>query len=301
MAILNVDCQLNVVLLICDVLSEVGPTPKDQLVKLCMSGVEKDPNNRTIGSINQLNDKGEGAGLFHEDTSNNQTISFSDNYKEIINWSQLDRLKNLPKFLRRIIFANNLKDDFMTSNEGTNDINRAFAWLLAQNVYTMSLDNRPMFELERNQLQKKKERVLDDNSSRTPNMREWGAFLGFIDQSSSDKGMVDPTGAIKDVLSDIFGKKNELKAKNFINYLNEALPVLDGGKFRIAVENCLNSNVWSKPEDGVLSTSLSRSLWRLHNNPTVPFFLDDRSDAGALGLDLPQDGSPKNFSDVRRS
>ncbi|MDC0189755.1 protein DpdG [Rhodospirillales bacterium] len=298
MAILNVDCQLNVLLLICDVLSEVGPTPKKELVTLCVSGVENDPNKRTLGSINQFNNIGEGVGLFDEDT--NQTISFAKEYQEIDKCPPQERLEKLPKLLRRAIFSNQLKDDFMTSNEGSNDINRAFAWLLSQDVYTMSLANNPMFELEREQFKKTRERVLDDNSSRTRNMREWGTFLGFIDQSSND-AIIDPTRAIQETLPDVFGRKKELKAEEFIKRLAEELPPLDGGKFRNAVEKCLDTKSWNKPEDGVLSKSLSRALWRLHKNPKTQFQMEPRADAGSWGLDLPQGANPRSFSHVRGS
>jgi len=300
MAILNVEVQLNVVLLICDVLAKIGPTPKDELIKLCMSGVKKDPNERTKGSINQFNDQGDGAGLFNEDKNMNDTISFADDYKELAECSNQERLEKLPKILRRVIFKNKPKKDFMISNVGTNDINRTFAWLLAQDVYKTSLANKHLFNLERTQFRKGEERVLDDNTSRPRNMREWATFLGFIDQSSDD-GVIDPTGVIKETLSDIFGRKGELKANEFVDLLKETLPVLDGGSYRNLVEKSLDTAFWNKPKEGVLSKSLSRALWRLDKDPSVKLILDDRSDAVAVGLDLPRGGTPMSFSHVRRN
>ncbi len=300
MAILNSDCRLNAVLLISGVLAQLGPTPKKELVERCMPGVENDSNERILGTINAFNDVLNGAGLFQESKERDSTISFAEEYEDVSGWSDWERLEKFPEILRSVIFKNTAKKDFMSSNSGTNDINRVFAWLLAQNVYTASLSNAPLFDLEKNQIRESEKRVLDDNTARTPNMREWGVFLGFIGQSD-DGEIIDPTGAIRDSIPNIFGEENELEATEFIDLLKNRLPVLDGGKYRKIVEKSLDPAVWEKPKDGFLSTSLSRALWRLDKDPSAKFVLDDRSDAGSIGLELPPDGSPTRFSHVRKT
>ena len=46
--------------------------------------------------------------------------------------------------------------------------------------------------------------------------------------------------------------------------LAEVLPVLDGGSYRKKVESALDKSQWLQPaRDDLLSTSLSRAIWRL--------------------------------------
>ena len=99
----------------------------------------------------------------------------------------------------------------------------------------------------------------------------------------------------------IFERKEELEASKFVESLAVKLPVLDRGKFRVKVENSLNTDVWIKPNDGCLSTSLSLALWRLDKDPMCSFELGDRSDAGALTLSPPEGTGGRKFTHVMRS
>src|SRR5690606_29461287 len=90
----------------------------------------------------------------------------------------------------------------------------------------------------------------------------------------------DPAAAIREELPEVFGKQNELPAEDLITRLGERLPVLDGGRYRLEIEAALEPAEWQPPaRPDLLSTSLSRALWRL-SRPGGPLRLERRADAG---------------------
>ena len=94
--------------------------------------------------------------------------------------------------------------------------------------------------------------------------------------------MIDPTIAVADSLREVFGKDKELPQEQFFSRLAEILPVVDGGEYRLKVEEKINQSNWKPPKPSEVSTSLSRALSRLHDRGDV--LLDDRSDASKRTL-----------------
>ncbi|KQY07972.1 hypothetical protein ASD37_08340 [Mycobacterium sp. Root135] len=80
--------------------------------------------------------------------------------------------------------------------------------------------------------------------------------------------------AIRDSLREVFSGQPELTARDFVKNLGEALPVLDGGRYREFV----TSN-WQRPptEERGLTAPLSDALERLAGERSITLY--DRADA----------------------
>ena len=86
---------------------------------------------------------------------------------------------------------------------------------------------------------------------------------------------------MRDVLPQIFPKRGPLEAGAVVAELAKMLPVLDGGVYRLAVEEEFlkrtGADAWRPPPEGQLSTSLSRALLRLVQDGTLR--TENRADA----------------------
>jgi hypothetical protein len=113
--------------------------------------------------------------------------------------------------------------------------------------------------------------------------------LGFAWVDPKGNLVPDPTPAVRDVLPLVFEESAELSAREFIDKIAAAVPVLDSGRYREFVE----AN-WRRPtvEPRRLSPSLTDALERLRNDGKLTF--DDRADAPRVTR---ADGS--TFSHVR--
>jgi hypothetical protein len=150
------------------------------------------------------------------------------------------------------------------------------AWLLAQNIYSISLGAHSVVQrLETDQITDPGRHIVK-NDVRWNGLLAWGRYLGFL--WYSEEPIIDPTPAIQQDLPLIFGTDRELTVSVFIERLAATLPILDQGKYRVMVEEALNPTHWqasSRPE--ILSTSLSRALWRM--DAARVLILDSRADA----------------------
>jgi hypothetical protein len=157
------------------------------------------------------------------------------------------------------------------------DLTRGLAWLLAQDIYKTKLgDTAATLALEGEQLSDAAYRIVQ-NDVRLRELKVWGLALGFL--WNTDAPMIDPTGAIGDELDRVFSGYTELTATQLQNRIAAVFPITDGGRYRVEVEKVLNPATWAgRVEPGVLSTSLSRALWRLNDDGRLA--LEHRSDAG---------------------
>jgi hypothetical protein len=186
----------------------------------------------------------------------------------------LDKLdkdpERLPAVCRRLLFSDENNQRFW-DNEGTRaaDFTRALAFILAQDIYISEFGTHPKVQsLEQLQFQDENRRLLQNDV-------RWNGFF-WVDQ----RRWPDPTAAIREELTEVFGKQNELPAQEFITRLGERLPVLDGGRYRLEIEAALEPAEWHPPtRPDLLSTSLSRALWRL-SRPGGPLRFESRADAG---------------------
>ncbi|MGY0616479.1 protein DpdG [Vibrio sp. FJH11] len=128
-------------------------------------------------------------------------------------------------------------------------------------------------------------RINGNETTVVPNYLHW---LGYAARIGNGSYTIDPTIAIKEELlaADSPIEKNKLLTiEGFLQLLAKRLPVLDGGTYRVHIEQGINSKNWSKPSDSELSTSLSRALLRLHHSGTIR--LQKLSDAGLRNLKGP--------------
>ncbi len=206
--------------------------------------------------------------------------------------------------LRRRVFDDELNNTPWRSQVGARDLTNALSWFL-----TFTADTAPI-QMEGRERSAKalqeadfgprqavpRESGDDDttgwpigNNTRWNCFQRWACSLGFAWVSPKGHLVPDPTPAIRDALPDVLGKNSELTARDFIDRLADAVPVLDSGRFREFVESH-----WRRPtqEQRHLMVPLSDALERLRNERRLVF--DDRADAPRVTR---ADGS--TFSHVR--
>lgn len=161
------------------------------------------------------------------------------------------------------------------ANEGAKaaDLTRSLAWLLAQDVYRAKFSD--IEDLEGRQIADMQARLMR-NDTRRNGLQFWAYFLGFVRQPGG--GDIDPTVAVRDVLSECLEPGEEMPASDFIDKLAAVLPVLDRGIWRKAVEARLDPQALPALAEGQLSTSLSRALLSLMMSEEVQF--ENRADVG---------------------
>jgi len=157
------------------------------------------------------------------------------------------------------------------------DFVRELAWTLAQDIYNLSFDTsaEAVETLENRQVITDK--FVFINRTRWPGLCFWARYTGF---ASGDGRTIDPTDAIRVELPNIFAASRQLAAADFLRQLHRAIPVLDSGEYRVAVEAALNDSVWQRPPTDHLSMSLSFALRRLQLEQTI--LLDAQADAGQI-------------------
>lgn len=189
--------------------------------------------------------------------------------------SDADIVRATRVVARRIALSQANNED-LWAKEGARaaDLTRCLAWLLAQDVYRLQFSG--VNDLELTQIADSDLRLMQ-NATRINGLKYWGHFLGFIRQPGG--GDVDPTLAIREVLSDCISPGDELPAVEFIERLSSVLPVLDGGGYSVAVLKQLERAALSPLQPGQLSYALSRAMFGLLFDQTLQF--QDRSDVGS--------------------
>jgi hypothetical protein len=264
MTILNTasDGFFNVLIVLHRALTARGPMDRERLIGLCSPGPDGDAARlgATLLRWTQL-------GLFKKSEDGKYSLDNADKDPE-----------RLPSRCRRLLLNETNNQNFW-DNEGTlaADFTRALAFVLAQDIYAEEFAVHAKVQaLEQRQVADEGRRVLQ-NDVRWNGLRFWGDFLGFFWVDL--RRWPDPTAAVRDELPVVFGDRTELPAADFVARLSEHLPVLDGGRYRLQVEAALNPAEWHPPANPkLLSTSLSRALWRL-SQPGGPMRLERRADA----------------------
>ena len=264
MTILNTasDGFFNVLIVLHRTLALHGPLDRDRLLRLCAPGsCDVKRLRETLLRWTQL-------GLFRESDDGRLTLNQADKDHE-----------RLPAICRRLLFSELNNKNFWDS-EGTlaADFTRALAFVLSQDIYAHDFETHAHVQaLEQRQVRDESRRILQ-NDVRWNGLRFWGDYLGFF--SVNQRRWPDPTTAVRDELPDTFGDQKEFSANDFMVRLAERLPILDGGHYRLQIEVILDPSEWQRPSrPDLVSTSLSRALWRL-SQPGGPLRLITRADAG---------------------
>lgn len=190
----------------------------------------------------------------------------------------------LPRLLRRLVLRpeNNerlLQEDNVEVRSA--DFTRAVCWMLVQDVYTMPTQTYK--DVERHDLRQWEAGRLRafQNDTRWSGYQDWATILGFgwfAPKLNAISGLVsDPTPSVRDALSDVFGTERELHQNDFFSRLAGHLPVIDGGRYRKAIEDQLDPRQWRRVEEHEISPTLSLALTRLESARVLR--LEPRSDA----------------------
>jgi hypothetical protein len=179
--------------------------------------------------------------------------------------------------------AANNEDLWAAEGARAADLTRSLAWLLAQDVYRTTF--AALEELELKQIADPQARLMR-NDTRRNGLQFWAHFLGFVRQPGG--GDIDPTVAIRETLPECIGPGEDMPAVVLVERLAEALPVLDGGRWRIAVESRLERQALPLLAEGQLSASLSRALIAMMMEEEVSF--ENRADVGRSIVFTGRDG-----------
>jgi len=152
------------------------------------------------------------------------------------------------------------------------DLTRSLCLLLAQDVYRTGFAQ--LEERENEQVINADLRLVQ-NDTRVSGLKKWAYFLGFV--RLPDGGDIDPTVAVRESVEEWMLRGQTMLTTAFLERLSQSLPVLDGGTYRISVEEKLNRQKLFVPGAGEVSTSLSRALLSLRATGELAF--ENRSDA----------------------
>lgn len=233
-----------------------GAIEKSELLNLCMPDAlgnykgcdeNKDMLRKTLNRGTQL-------GVFHEA---NDEISLCPPFQSISD-SDIEFWPFRTAFLRTILAEKNNEDFLHEEPKGSADFTFAACWLLAQDVYSLPGAYEDIEQLSGSQFTQTSGPLRND--TRWVGFKDWSSFLGLSWIHSALH--LDPTDSVRAVLPEIFGVEPELPQALFLERLATVLPILDGGSYRVRVEELISSN-WRATLEHEISPSLSRALLRL--------------------------------------
>jgi hypothetical protein len=285
------DGLFNVLIVLVRALVRLGPKPRDTLLRACGAGLDAvDPGHlgRTLIRWTEL-------GLFGAEDDD---VILREPHRSLLGKNVDVAEQRLPKIVRAIALApeNNMR--FWEAEESKSaDLTRGLAWMLAQDIYSLDTsDHAKLAELEGRQVADPAKRIIQNNT-RWNGLRTWMLYLGFA--RGSAEMTVDPTGAVRNVLPEIFGQDQALPAPVFVERAAAVLPVLDGGAYRVQIEDVLKEAAWARPMDGLLSMSFSRAIQRLDREGAIA--AEQKSDSeGGVTLTGSDQRQWRRMTHVRR-
>jgi hypothetical protein len=266
------DGLFNVLIVLIRALVRFGPKEREELVLSCGGAAEALDTGQLRRTLNRWTE----LGLLIDE---NGAITIAEPYRFRLGNDADVAEGRLPMVARAVAMmqANNLR--FWESEENRSaDLSRGVAWMLAQDVYMLDASAERLAVLEVEQLLDAGTHRIVQNNTRWNGLKAWMLYLGFAQDNS--KWFVDPTDALRDVLSGIFGTREELPGFDFVSQAASILPVLDGGVYRTQVEGVLKDSALPRSRVGLLSTSLSRAMQRLDREGSIQ--LAHTSDSGEV-------------------
>jgi hypothetical protein len=277
MSILNrpSDGLFNVLIAILRCLVHSGPSPEKKLIDLCGPTTAVSSQDQAKKTLNRWVE----LGLLVNDAD---TIAIASDYAKRLSKKFLSN--SVIASVAREVTLNPTNNERFWEAEGNRsaDFTRAVSWMLAQDIYAFQPTSHAAAEkLESLQLS---DAVAFTNDTRWSGFKSWAHFLGFgfPGYFPSNVFVIDPTSAIHDVVGGLFGSEHRLPISRFLRELAEKLPVLDGGEYRIAMEDKIDKKSWQRPGAKQISQSLSRALLRLRDSGDLR--LEDNSDAERFDL-----------------
>jgi hypothetical protein len=255
------DGLFNVLIVLTRALVRFGPKQRPDLLRSCggeLSTIDSKQLNQSLTRWTEL-------GLFEVEEG---LVSFREPYRARLGKTADQAEARLADVLRGIALAPENNERFWEAKENKSaDLSRGLSWILAQDVYSMDTGSHTKvaaFELE--QVADPSKHIVQ-NDTRWNALRTWMLYLGFARGGSQIA--IDPTGALGDALPRILPGDELMPAALFVERAAMQLPVLDGGKYRLQVEDVLSESNWKRPRQGHLSTSLSRAIRRLEHSGAI--------------------------------
>lgn len=216
-------------------------------------------------------------GLFIEDSQ--ERIALADGF--VGPADDLDAFRSAVRAL--VLRSSAAPDGTLDLDAPAADFVQALCWVLSQDVYR--LPGGPWREVEPIETaQLASEPYIVQNQTRWDGFRDWAPFLGFgwsVRRGRTTLFFADPTEAVRSSLNYVFGEDPVLPIEVALARVRDALPVSDGGSFRVAVESRLGGS-WVAPDPRDISPSLTRALLGLELAGDI--VLDDRADADQRNL-----------------
>lgn len=249
------DGLFNVLIVLVRALVRLGPKSRDDLLKACGSDLDI----VDAKHLNQSLTRWIELGLFAVEGG---VVVLRDPYRSQLSRTTDTAEARLMKVAREIALAPENNARFWESEENRSaDLSRGLSWILAQDVYSMDTSShQKVATLESTQVADRAKHILQ-NDTRWNGLRTWMLYLGFA--RGGTQVTIDPTEAVRDMLPSIFDREESLPAPIFVERAAAALPVLDGGVYRLQIEEVLKDSNWTRPSDGHLSTAFSRAIQRL--------------------------------------
>lgn len=276
MSVLNrpSDGLLSVLLALRRALVAYGPQTEERLVALCAPPSiapdgKPDMARKTLTRWKQL-------GMFREVDGKIDVgagvasvgVDDVDGFRRVLLSLVLDPLSN-PAFAdERGVAASDDQERTLAS-----DFTRAAAWVLAQDPYSFVPVWSDVQGLQRDQAIEPHPFV---NDTRWQGFVEWAAFLGLGWTASRVRLVLDPTFAVRSKLDGVFTGSDELDQATFLSRLADMVPVVDGGRYRLAVESEVRKP-WRTLRPDEISPCLSAVL--LHLEAAGELRLEARADA----------------------
>lgn len=268
------DGLFNVLIVLMRALIRLGPKPRGELLKACGADLEAVDPRHLSQSLTRWTE----LGLF---TVEDGVVALCEAYRSRLGKNADIADVRFPKVAREIALAPENNARFWESEENRSaDLSRGLSWILAQDVYALDTSSHQrVATLESTQVADGTKRILQ-NDTRWNGLRTWMLYLGFA--RGGAQVTIDPTDAVRDILPAIFDRDKSLPAPIFVERAAAALPVLDGGVYRLKIEEALKDSNWTRPADGHLSTAFSRAIQRLDREGLIAAEKKSDSEEGVL-------------------
>lgn len=210
--------------------------------------------------------------------------------------SEADIVRAVRMAARRVALSEENNADLWAREEArAADLSRSLAWLLAQDIYRLGDQN--LFTLASDHLIGTNSTLMQ-NQERVSGLKSWGHFLGFVRHAGAVD--VDPTLAITEILPECIAPGEEMPARDLVERIAQALPVIDGGTYRVAVQSRLRDNALPPLQADQLSASLSRAMFGFMVDQSLQF--ENRADLGSSIVLTGRDGlrADHRYTWVRR-
>jgi hypothetical protein len=241
--------------------------PKDKLLDICcphsLGDGKQDMATKTLNRWVEL-------GLFV--LADSEEIRVADEYRSKLRKANATAT-SIAEVVRAIVLSPSNNSNFWGDEENrASDFTRAACWMLAQDIHQFIPTSYSQVERKALEQAESAEVVLFQNDTRWSGYVSWAAFLGF-GRSESGKAsggfVTDPTPAIRHTLVDLLPKSGDIAINDLLEALAQSIPVMDGGEYRRRVEEKLRPEKWKVPNEGEISTSLSRALLRLRDGGEI--------------------------------